>query len=80
MMSDTPRTDAERFCADSSEWLTTARFSGQLERENAALLEALKALVERIDANGGLGEYKGGPAFVMQKAREALALTARAKP
>ena len=37
------------------------------------LLGALKRLVERIDFNGGLGEYKGGPSFVLKNAREAIA-------
>ncbi len=36
------------------------------------LLEALKQLVERVDRNGGIGEYKGGPAFVMANARTAI--------
>ena len=43
----------------------------ELFREDK-LLEALKRLVERIDFNGGIGEYKGGPAFVMKEAREAI--------
>ena len=45
---------------------------GLLE-ERKMLLEALKRLVERIDFNGGIGEYKGGPAFVMKAARKAIA-------
>jgi hypothetical protein len=41
--------------------------------ERAEKLEAaLKRLVERIDANGGLGEYQGGPVFVMIEARALL--------
>ena len=36
------------------------------------LLEALRKLVERIDTNGGIGEYKGGPPFVMAEARAAI--------
>ena len=36
------------------------------------LYSSLKKLVERLDANGGIGEYKGGPAFVMKFARAAL--------
>lgn len=42
---------------------------------NAApeLLAALKNLVARIEANGGIGEYIGGPAFVMEPARNAIA-------
>ena len=33
----------------------------------------LKQLLERVDINGGLGLYKGGPIFIMQNAREAIA-------
>lgn len=36
------------------------------------LRKIIKDLVERIDLNGGIGDYKGGKAFIMQKAREAL--------
>jgi hypothetical protein len=36
------------------------------------LVKAFKRLVERIDHNGGIGEYNGGPAFVMKEAREAI--------
>lgn len=36
------------------------------------LVRALKELVERVDRNGGLGAYKGGPIFVMKRARELL--------
>ena len=36
------------------------------------LLEVLRRLVERIDFNGGIGEYQGGPAFVMKAARQAI--------
>ena len=42
------------------------------EAEVEILLRTLKRLVERIDFNGGIGEYKGGPAFVMKHAREAI--------
>lgn len=38
------------------------------------VVEAARRLLERIDFNGGLGEYKGGPAFVMKDMRDALAL------
>jgi hypothetical protein len=41
--------------------------------EYDAMLAALRLLVERIDVNGGIGEYKGGPAFVMVRARDAIA-------
>ncbi len=34
---------------------------------------AIKDLLDRIDRNGGIGEYKGGPAFAVKRAREALA-------
>ena len=37
------------------------------------LLEALKNLVERIDKNGGIGEYKTDPVFVIKYARSAIA-------
>ncbi len=36
-------------------------------------LEALKDLVERVDINDGLGEYKGGSPFIMVRAREIIA-------
>ena len=44
----------------------------ELERSNTELEEALAALVERIEYNGGIGEYNGGPVFVMARARTAL--------
>lgn len=31
---------------------------------------ALRDLLQRVDINGGLGEYKGGPAFAVKNARE----------
>ncbi len=37
-----------------------------------ALETALRNLIIRVDMNGGIGEYKGGPAFVMKRARELL--------
>ena len=42
---------------------------GQLWDGYKELLETLEKLVERIDFNGGIGEYQGGPAFVMMRAR-----------
>lgn len=36
------------------------------------LLRALQALVERVDMNGGLGEYRGGPGFALSNARKAI--------
>jgi hypothetical protein len=33
---------------------------------------ALTKLLDRVDRNGGLGEYKGGPPFVVSEARAAL--------
>ena len=36
------------------------------------LLHCLEQLVERIDHDGGLGDYKGGPSFVMKDARETI--------
>jgi len=44
----------------------------QLEVKVGVAEKALDDLVKRIDFNGGLGEYKGGPSFVMSYAREAL--------
>lgn len=37
------------------------------------LLEALTNLVARINHNGGIGAYTGGPIFVMLDARAAIA-------
>ena len=42
------------------------------ERDAERLREALQALVDRIDHNGGIGEYRGGHAFVMRNAKAAL--------
>lgn len=43
------------------------------ERVRAAeLVELGNRLLERIDHNGGIGEYKGGPAFVVEPFRKAL--------
>ena len=50
-----------------------------LEQKLAVAVEALELLLERIDFNGGLGEYKGGPAFCVGRAREALALISATK-
>lgn len=36
------------------------------------LLDIIQGLVTRIEMNGGIGEYKGGPAFIMARAEEAL--------
>ena len=60
--------------ADAAEQRCIA-LAGQLDRlsaVNAELLLALKNLVARIDANGGIGEYKGGPFLVMPAARQAI--------
>ncbi len=38
-----------------------------------ALIKAANGILERIDHNGGLGEYKGGPPFAIGELREALA-------
>lgn len=46
-----------------------------LELEKAKMVEAGKRLLERIDNNGGLGEYKGGPAFVLKDFREIISST-----
>lgn len=37
-----------------------------------SLLDAAERLLERIDHNGGVGPYKGGPAFVVEPFRQAL--------
>lgn len=42
------------------------------EEEVEPLCDALSKLIARIDYSGGIGEYKGGPAFVMKNARSAL--------
>lgn len=42
------------------------------KQEVDKLREALGKLIERIDINGGLGEYKGGPVFVMEEARKLI--------
>ena len=52
-------------------WMELEKFSST--PINLELLEALRNLVERIDINGGIGEYKGGPSFVMKNARQAIA-------
>ena len=44
----------------------------RLTAENERLLEVLRNLLERVDRNGGLGEYKGGKAFAVSDARAAL--------
>lgn len=36
------------------------------------LIEALDNLLKRIDFNGGIGEFKGGPSFVVEPARQTL--------
>lgn len=33
------------------------------------LFKALKDLLERVDINGGIGEYNGGPVFAVSRAR-----------
>ena len=53
--------------------MVSGEANAKLIAASPMLLEALKALVERIDYNGGIGEYKGGPSFVMKHAREAIA-------
>lgn len=62
-------------CTEDGEHATTGFDACQNE-----LLPLLKAaisnlhnLVDRIDRNGGLGEYNGGPAFVLKDTREFLA-------
>jgi hypothetical protein len=45
----------------------------RLHEVNAELLEVLGALVERVNLNGGLGEYRGGVPFILRRATEAIA-------
>jgi hypothetical protein len=40
--------------------------------EMKALVEAAWNVLLRLDHNGGIGEYKGGPAFVVEPLRKAL--------
>lgn len=37
------------------------------------VVDAARRMLERIDFNGGIGEYKGGPSFVVKDLRESLA-------
>lgn len=37
------------------------------------LVEAAELLLQRIDHNGGIGAYNGGPPFVVEPLRKALA-------
>lgn len=62
-------TEADIGSADLEEAVANARLTAAAPD----LLIALRALVERIDLNGGLGEYKGGPAFALGNARKAIA-------
>jgi len=47
-------------------------WTGRLEQARE-VIEAARALLQRIDHNGGLGAYTGGPAFVVKRLRDALA-------
>ncbi len=42
------------------------------EEKLARIIFCGKRLLERIDLNGGLGEYNGGPAFAVKDFREAI--------
>lgn len=42
------------------------------ESKRLRLVEAGKRLLGRIEHNGGIGDYNGGPAFVVEPFREAL--------
>lgn len=53
----------------NTEWEANAKLIANAPE----LLKVCKGLVERIDINGGLGDYKGGQAFIMGQARCVIA-------
>ena len=76
MADDTPITMADATAIMehlASRAVTTAEGVKALRRSHDNLLKALINLVDRVDRNGGIGEYQGGPAFVMKAARDAIA-------
>lgn len=54
-------------------WLRAADEIERLQRDLTDATTCLYDLVERIEINGGLGEYKGGAPWAFKKARERLA-------
>lgn len=44
------------------------------------LVTALHDLLDRVKRNGGIGEYRGGPVFVIKRAEEALAAARKYLP
>lgn len=44
----------------------------ELEERVRELEQIIRDLLDRIERNGGLGEYKGGQAFIVNKALKAL--------
>lgn len=66
------RIEVDGKCSVANVWGDNNEANAQLIASAPELLKALERLVERIDVNGGIGEYKGGPVFVMKAAREAI--------
>jgi len=62
--------ESKKQLRDIIEALTTAQKAERVRYER--LIKASKRLLERIDYNGGIGEYKGGPVFVVKEIREAI--------
>ncbi len=50
----------------------TAEDVNRVIAHNKRLRKALTDLVDRVERNGGLGEYNGGRAFALSQARAAL--------
>jgi len=71
------RAENDRLKADNDVWRDKyAMIQDDLAKawdDKRELVEALEKLIQRIDINGGLGEYKGGPAFVLCFARSIVA-------
>lgn len=59
--------------ADAEKLIMNLRESTRVRKlmvEADKLVEASERLLERIDHNAGIGEYKGGPAFVVEPLRK----------
>jgi hypothetical protein len=69
--------DAMGYPAYAASWESIARSAcaerDLLRERERELVEALRDLLDRVDRNGGLGEYKGGVPFATKTARELLA-------